>query len=342
MLYKLAQRALFTLDPERAHQLTMESLSLGHNLGATRWLAGCNTRLPVSTMGLEFPNPVGVAAGLDKNADYFEALGDLGFGFVEVGTVTPRPQPGNPRPRVFRLPSAQALINRLGFNNKGVEYLVERVRKHRFKGVLGINIGKNFDTPMDRAADDYLLCFEKVYPFADYVTVNISSPNTKNLRDLQTAKGLDSLLGQLAQQRKLLADAHGRRVPIAIKVAPDLEDAEVADMATVILRHDMDAVIATNTTISRAGVQELEHATEPGGLSGRPLKTRADTILQAFHRELAGKLALIGVGGISSGQDAVDKLTLGASLVQFYTGMIYRGPALLGECLAAIEHQQRP
>lgn len=342
MLYKLAQRALFTIDPERAHQLSMKSLRLGHNLGATRWLAGCNTRLPVSTMGLEFPNPVGVAAGLDKNADYFEALGDLGFGFVEVGTVTPRPQPGNPRPRVFRLPSAQALINRLGFNNKGVEYLVERVRKHRFKGVLGINIGKNFDTPMDRAAVDYLLCFEKVYPFADYVTVNISSPNTKNLRDLQTSSGLDSLLGQLAQQRKLLADAHGRRVPIAIKVAPDLEETAVADMATVILRHDMDAVIATNTTISRAGVQGLEHATEQGGLSGSPLKLQADAILQAFHRELAGKLTLIGVGGISSGQDAVDKLNLGASLVQFYTGMIYRGPALLGECLAAIEHQQQP
>jgi dihydroorotate dehydrogenase len=335
MLYQIAQKALFATDPERAHLLTLESLRLGHKLGATRWHCAASGR-PVLCMGLEFPNAVGVAAGLDKNADYFEALGDLGFGFVEVGTVTPRPQPGNPRPRVFRLPEAQALINRLGFNNKGVDYLVQRVRNHCFTGILGINIGKNADTPMAQAAADYVTCLEKVYPYADYITVNISSPNTRDLRSLQAVTALDDLLAQVEQRRSLLTVQHGRHVPIAVKVAPDLQPADIADIARIVTKNRMDAVIATNTTIDRDGVAGLAHANEAGGLSGRPLKSRANQVLQAFRQELPATVALVGVGGILCGQDAVDKLALGANLVQFYTGMIYRGPGLLNDCLKAI------
>lgn len=335
MLYDLARKVLFATDPETAHELTLESLRVGHQLGATRLL--CKSRQqPVSCMGLEFPNPVGVAPGLDKNGDYFEALGDLGFGFVEIGTVTPRPQPGNPKPRVFRLVQARAMINRLGFNNKGVDHLVRRVRNHNYKGILGINIGKNFDTAIERAVDDYLHCFEKVYPYADYVTVNISSPNTKNLRDLQGAAELDKLLGVLDRRRSELSDEHGRRVPLAVKVAPDLDDAEIPVMAEVFVRHRIDAVIATNTTISREGVEGMKYAEEAGGLSGAPLKHRADRVLAALRAELPDAVALIGVGGITCGQDAVDKLERGAQLVQFYTGMVYRGPELVSECLEAI------
>jgi dihydroorotate dehydrogenase len=335
MLYDLARKVLFATDPETAHELTLESLRLGHHLGATRLL--CKTRQqPVNCMGLDFPNPVGVAPGLDKNGDYFEALGDLGFGFVEIGTVTPRPQPGNPKPRVFRLTQAQAMINRLGFNNKGVDHLVRRVRRHRFKGVLGINIGKNFDTPIDRAADDYLHCFDKVYAYADYVTINISSPNTRNLRDLQGAAELDRLLGAMDRRRADLSDKQGRRVPLAVKVAPDLDDEQIPVIAEIVARHHLDAVIATNTTISRAGVEGLQHADEAGGLSGAPLKPRADRVLAAMRGALPANVALIGVGGITCGQDAVDKLDLGAQLVQFYTGMVYRGPELVSECLQAI------
>jgi dihydroorotate dehydrogenase len=280
---------------------------------------------------------VGVAPGLDKNGDYFEALGDLGFGFVEIGTVTPRPQPGNPKPRVFRLTKAQAMINRLGFNNKGVDHLVRKVRRHRFKGVLGINIGKNFDTPNENAADDYLHCLEKVYPYADYITVNISSPNTKNLRDLQGEDELDALLSALAERRASLADEYERCVPMALKVAPDLEDEAIPVLAGVVSHHRMDAVIATNTTIGREGVEGMKHADEAGGLSGRPLKEKADRTLGLLRDALPKEIAMIGVGGITRGQDAVDKLKLGAELVQFYTGMVYRGPELVGECLKAIE-----
>jgi len=335
MFYDLARKALFTIDPETAHELSLESLRLGHRLGATRLL--CRTRSqPVTCMGLEFPNPVGMAPGMDKNGDYFEALGDLGFGFVEIGTVTPRPQPGNPKPRVFRLTTAQAMINRLGFNNKGVDHLVRKVKNHQFKGILGINIGKNFDTPIENAADDYLHCLEKVYPYADYITVNISSPNTRNLRDLQGEDELDSLLASISERRSELADKHGRRVPLAVKVAPDLEDGAVAVIAEVVSRHRMDAVIATNTTITRGGVEGLKHAEETGGLSGAPLKQKSDQVLAAFRALLPEKIALIGVGGITRGEDAVDKLELGADLVQFYTGMVYRGPELVNECLQAI------
>lgn len=339
-MYRIARYALFATDPENAHALTMRSLQLAHQVGATQWL--CPQRdLPVQCMGLEFPNPLGVAAGLDKNADYFEALGDLGFGFVEVGTVTPLPQEGNPKPRVFRLPAAQALINRLGFNNKGVDYLVGKVRKHRFKGVLGINIGKNAATPIESAADDYVHCLEKVYPHAGYVTINVSSPNTKNLRDLQGLGHLDDLLERIAASRAALADRFGRRVPIAIKVAPDLDVTQIAGISDRVLHHGMDAVIATNTTIARPGVEGLEGATEIGGLSGMPLKPLADKVLAEFRRHLPSGTVLVGVGGISKGSDAADKLSLGANLVQFYTGMIYRGPSLVGECLTAIRDHRR-
>lgn len=335
MLYDLARKALFAVDPETAHELTLESLRLGHRLGATRLLCQARSQ-PVHCMGLEFPNPVGVAPGLDKNGDYFEALGDLGFGFVEIGTVTPRPQPGNPRPRVFRLPRAQAMINRLGFNSKGVDHLVRRVQRHRFTGILGINIGKNFDTPMDSAVDDYLHCLDKVYAYADYVTVNISSPNTENLRDLQGEVELDRLLAAVTARRGELADRDGRCVPLAVKVAPDLEDDQIRVLAEVVAHHRMDAVIATNTTTGREGVEGMRHADEAGGLSGAPLKSRADRVLAALRSALPPQVALIGVGGITRGQDAVDKLELGAELVQFYTGMVYRGPQLVAECLQAI------
>ena len=340
MLYELVRKVLFAADPEQAHDLALSSLRLAHSLGATRRLCG-QQGLPVRCMGLEFPNAVGLAAGLDKNADSFEALGDLGFGFIEVGTVTPRPQPGNPKPRIFRIPEAEALINRLGFNNKGVDHLVRQVRNHRFRGILGINLGKNFDTPVERAADDYVHCLEKIYPFADYVTINISSPNTKQLRELQAGNALDSLLSRLAQARERLSDQHGRRVPVALKVAPDLEPGMIDDIATAVTRHRLDAIIVSNTTVSRRGIDGLKHAEEQGGMSGMPLKPLANEVLGAFHQRLQGEVALIGVGGISCGQDAVEKLQLGASLVQMYTGLIYRGPSLVGECVsAAARHAQ--
>jgi dihydroorotate dehydrogenase len=316
----------------------MESLRMGHRLGATRIFCKARSQ-PVTCMGLEFPNPVGVAPGLDKNGDYFEALGSLGFGFVEIGTVTPRPQPGNPKPRVFRLTDAQAMINRLGFNNKGVDHLVRQVKSHSFKGVLGINIGKNFDTPNEKAVDDYLHCFEKVYPYADYITINISSPNTKNLRDLQGEAELDHLLGSINKKRAELAASLDRRVPIALKVAPDLEEDALPAIAQTVSRHELDAVIATNTTISRDEVKGMKHAEETGGLSGAPLKAKADAVLGALRSLLPDDIALIGVGGITCGQDAADKMDLGADLVQFYTGMVYRGPELLNECLQAIANR---
>jgi dihydroorotate dehydrogenase len=339
MFYELAKKALFASDPETAHYLGMESLRRAHQLGATRLV--CSHRdIPVQCMGLQFTNPVGIAPGLDKNADYFEALGALGFGFVEVGTVTPKPQDGNPKPRVFRLPEAQGLINRLGFNNKGVDYLVGQVRKRKYEGILGINIGKNASTPMDKAADDYLHCLDKVYPFADYITVNISSPNTRNLRDLQSADSLAHLLGLLTARRKALQKTHGRRVPLAVKIAPDLDQPGLAAVAESAARFGIDAVIASNTTIGRAGVEGLRHAGESGGLSGAPLKPLADQTLQSLHELLPGDIDLVGVGGICGGQDAVDKLEKGAKIVQFYTGMIYRGPGLLAECLQAIAQRK--
>ncbi len=337
-MYSLVRKALFIADPETAHGLALDSLRLGHGVGATRLLCKAEN-IPVSVMGLQFPNPVGMAAGMDKNGDYIDALGSLGFGFIEVGTVTPRPQAGNPKPRIFRIEKANAMINRLGFNNKGVDHLVRQVKKHRFSGILGINIGKNFDTPNDKAADDYLLCLEKVYPYADYITINISSPNTKGLRDLQDVKQLNNLLGLLNTKRHELADSLQKRVPLVVKVAPDLEDEQIPAMADVVVQNEFDGLIATNTTISREAVQGMRHADEQGGLSGAPVKDRSDQVLAAFHAALPAEVALIGTGGITSGADAAKKIQLGAKLVQFYTGFVYKGPDLIADCLKAIAAQ---
>ena len=339
MIYKLLRRALFTTPPELAHELALESLKLSHTVGASRLLGG-GAKLPVSCMGLEFDNPVGLAAGMDKNGDYIDALGSLGFGFLEIGTVTPKPQPGNPKPRVFRIPEAQAMINRLGFNNKGVDHLVRQAERRRYPGILGINIGKNKSTLGDQALQDYLYCLERVYPVADYVTVNISSPNTPGLRDLQSPAQLDQLLAALDQRRMELAEHHERRLPLAVKVAPDLKPLDISQMAEVIARHQFDAVICTNTTISRDGVESLSYAEEAGGLSGAPLQQRSNATLKRFRKALPEAIALIGVGGIMSGQDAVDKIKAGADLIQFYTGFVYHGPDLVKHSIRAIARHQ--
>ena len=287
-------------------------------------------------MGLDFPHPIGLAAGLDKNGECIRAWEALGFGFIEIGTVTPRAQPGNSKPRMFRLPLAQALINRLGFNNKGVDYLIEQVRRSGFKGVLGINIGKNADTPAERAIDDYLIGLRKVYPWASYVTVNISSPNTPGLRDLQYGAALEQLLATLQAERQRLCDIHDRYVPLAIKIAPDLADADLPMVGQALRQHGMDAVIATNTTFSRAGVEGMPHAGETGGLSGAPLRERSTAVVRRLADILAGEIPIIAVGGILSGADAAAKIEAGASLVQLYTGFIYRGPDLIREAVLAL------
>jgi dihydroorotate dehydrogenase len=339
MLYALARPFLFALDPERAHELTLGLADAPLRLGLLRVprVPGA----PVRAMGLDFPNAVGLAAGLDKNAEHVDALARLGFGFLEVGTVTPRPQPGNPRPRLFRLPAAQALINRMGFNSAGLDAFMDNLGRSRWRGVLGINIGKNADTPLERAADDYAACLERVYARASYVTVNVSSPNTRNLRDLQSAGSLDALLGRLATLRERLAERHGRRVPLALKVAPELDAAQVQAIADAVRRHRIEAVIATNTSTTREGVRGLPHAEEAGGLSGAPLRARATAALVAFAAALRGEADLIGVGGILRGADAADKLDAGASLVQLYTGLIYRGPDLVAECILACRKRSR-
>ena len=286
-------------------------------------------------MGLEFPNPVGLAAGLDKDAAHIDGLAKLGFGFIEVGTVTPRAQPGNPRPRLFRLKEKRAIINRFGFNNVGVDAFLGNVARARWRGILGINIGKNFDTPVERAADDYAFCLEKVYGAASYVAVNISSPNTRGLRDLQQERQLDELLERLSHARERLAHSYGRRVPLALKVAPDLDAGQIRSIADAVVGHGIDGLIATNTTISREGVEGLPHAEEAGGLSGAPVLRKSTDVLAAFRDQLAGKVALIGAGGILCGDDAKQKADAGADLVQLYTGLIYRGPALVRECVSA-------
>jgi dihydroorotate dehydrogenase len=286
-------------------------------------------------MGLDFPNRVGLAAGLDKNGEAIDALASWGFGFIEIGTVTPRPQSGNPQPRLFRLPQAQAVINRMGFNNHGVDALIDNVKAARYKGILGINIGKNFDTPIEQAASDYLACLDKVYAHASYVVVNISSPNTKNLRQLQGASELDALLGALKARQAELAQRHGKYVPLALKIAPDLDDAQITDIAVALRRHRIDAAIATNTTLSRVGVEALPHGNEPGGLSGAPLFEKSTEVTRRLAATLAGEVPIIAAGGITRGDKALAKLEAGASLVQIYSGLVYRGPALFTECAKA-------
>jgi dihydroorotate dehydrogenase len=327
---------LFALDAETAHHFTLGSLRRLDSLGLVPAAGAAPSSCARTVAGIAFPNPVGLAAGLDKNGDCIDALGRLGFGFIEIGTVTPRPQPGNPRPRMFRLPAARAVINRLGFNSEGVDHLVENVKRARYRGVLGINIGKNADTPIERAAEDYLACLRKVYPFATYVTVNISSPNTRNLRELQQDEALDALLGALKTEQVRLADTHGKRVPLAVKIAPDLDDAQIAVIAGLLRRHRVEAVIATNTTITRDGVEGMPHAAEAGGLSGTPVAGRSTRVVRELARALQGEIPVIGVGGITSGADARAKIAAGASLVQVYTGLVYRGPALVRECIEAL------
>ncbi|MDR2239960.1 MAG: quinone-dependent dihydroorotate dehydrogenase [Zoogloeaceae bacterium] len=334
MLYELARPLLFALDPETAHDLTLAGLRAARTL---RLPAACRppAAKPAQVMGLTFPNRVGLAAGLDKNGACIEGLAALGFGHIEIGTVTPRPQPGNPRPRLFRLPARRAIINRMGFNNDGADALAANVERAGYKGILGINIGKNADTPIERAADDYLACLRKVYAHASYVTVNISSPNTRNLRQLQDESELDRLLGDITRERDALAQQHGRRVPLALKIAPDLDEAQIQSIADALRRHRVDAAIVTNTTLSREGVERLPRADESGGLSGAPLFDKATGVLGALARRLGGEIPLIGVGGVMNGKDARAKLEAGAQLVQLYTGLIYRGPALVKEAVEA-------
>ena len=335
MLYSLARSALFRLDPEVAHDLTLKSLS-AMGAGAALLGAGADKGEARTVMGIEFPNPVGLAAGLDKNGEYIDALGALGFGFLEIGTVTPRPQPGNPKPRMFRLEEHEAIINRLGFNNHGVDKLLRNVERAAYRGVLGINIGKNADTPIERAADDYLACLEAVYDRASYVTVNISSPNTANLRDLQSSEKLDELLAALKARRDALAGRYGRAKPMLVKVAPDLEVGQVAAIAALAAKHAIDGLIATNTTLSREAVAGHRHERQAGGLSGKPLFAPSTRVLGQLSRALEGRIPLVGVGGIMSGADARAKIEAGASLVQVYTGFVYRGPALIGQARAAL------
>jgi dihydroorotate dehydrogenase len=336
-MYGLARGALFALDPERAHELTLETFARLPRL-ATAPFRGKVQDDPVDVWGLRFRNRVGLAAGLDKNGDCIEAWDRLGFGFVEVGTVTPRPQPGNPKPRMFRLPEHHAVINRLGFNNKGVDYLVERVRAARPKAVLGINIGKNADTPVERAVDDYEACLRKVHAHAGYVTVNISSPNTRNLRDLQHEDALRALLSRLRVVRAELAQKEGRRVPMLVKLAPDLADEALRRTGALARELGADGLIATNTTIQRPGVEGAAHAGESGGLSGAPLKPLALAALRSLRAELGPDYPLVGVGGILSGADAAERRQAGADLVQVYTGFIYRGPALIAESAKFLLH----
>ncbi|MEC4719517.1 quinone-dependent dihydroorotate dehydrogenase [Noviherbaspirillum sp. CPCC 100848] len=339
LLYALARPLLFSLDPEAAHNLTLPWLRRASGFGLTRIISRPQPD-PRTVMGITFPNPVGLAAGLDKDGAYIDGLASLGFGSIEVGTVTPRPQPGNPLPRMFRLPQANAIINRMGFNNGGVDAFVANVQASRFfqnkEGILGLNIGKNADTPIERAADDYLHCLEKVYPYASYVTVNISSPNTKNLRQLQGGSELDSLLSALKDAQQRLADRHKRYVPIALKIAPDIDTEQVKTIAATLLQHRMDAVIATNTTITRDAVKGLAHAEETGGLSGAPVFELSNSVIRALKSELGDGLPIIGVGGILSADNARAKIDAGASLVQLYTGLIYCGPTLIRECAAAL------
>ena len=331
-MYQLLRDALFLLPAETSHHLSLNTLKVAQKaglLGECRPLTGA----PVDVMGIKFPNKVGLAAGLDKNGDYINAMAALGFGFIEIGTVTPRPQPGNPRPRMFRLPEVQGIINRMGFNNGGLGHLLQQVERTQYRGVLGINIGKNFDTPVEHAVADYLTCLHQVYEYADYITINISSPNTPGLRTLQYGEELESLLKLLKRGQYQLAEEQKRYVPLAVKVAPDLNAEEIAAMAEVFLANKIDGLIATNTTLDKDPVQDFKHGREQGGLSGQPLTHRSTEVIRQFYQHLGDEIPIIGVGGIMSADDAQVKMNAGAKLVQLYSGFIYRGPALIRECV---------
>jgi len=328
-IYSLAKPFLFQVDPEVAHDITIKCLKTAERLGALKLYPAPPACRPRQVMGITFPNPVGLAAGLDKNGAVINGMAAMGFGFIEVGTVTPRPQSGNPKPRLFRIREAQGIVNRFGFNNLGVDNLIENVKAAKFKGVLGINIGKNFDTPIENAVDDYLMCMKKVYAYATYIAVNISSPNTKNLRALQEKEALSNLLATLKLEQTKLANQHGKYVPVALKIAPDLEQEQVNEIADLLMQHKIDGVIATNTTLARHMVQGMEHAEEAGGLSGAPVREKSTLVIQQLSQRLQGAVPIIGVGGILCGADAVEKIAAGADLVQLYSGLIYKGPALV-------------
>ena len=325
-MYALLRSFLFRLTPEAAHKFSLIMLGIVGRLGLLR---SCRVHLPTEVMGLTFSNPIGLAAGFDKNGDYLDALGRCGFGFIEVGTVTPKAQPGNPRPRIFRLPAAQALINRMGFNNKGVDYLVDRLRDARYKGIVGVSIGKGFDTPIDLAGHDYVFCLTRVYPYASYVAINLSSPNTPALRDLQGQEHLGYLLEQLKTERMRMVEKTNRYVPLVLKVSPDLDESTLCAMAQICLEHGIDGIIATNTTTERLGVQGMPHAEETGGLSGKPLAAAATKAVRILSKAVDGKIPIIGAGGIMSARDALEKREAGAQLLQIYSGFIYHGPSLL-------------
>ena len=328
-MYSIIKPLLFQFDAEFAHDITLKSLKWGEKSGALGLYPKGPSCAPREVMGLTFTNPVGLAAGLDKNGAVIDGLAALGFGFIEVGTVTPRPQSGNAKPRLFRVKEAEGIINRFGFNNLGVDNLVENVKTTKYRGILGINIGKNFDTPNERAVDDYLICMQSVYAYASYITVNISSPNTKNLRDLQQTEVLCRLLACLKLEQAKLAQQHGKYVPITLKIAPDLDEIQVIEIADLLMQHQIDGVVATNTTLAREMVKGVKNSTETGGLSGAPVRNQSTIIIQQLSKQLQGALPIIGVGGILSGADAVEKIAAGASLVQVYSGLIYKGPALV-------------
>ncbi len=335
MLYGFVRRLLFSLPPERAHTLTLKAVNYWHRVGFS--LGEANRFIkPVKCMGLEFTNPIGLAAGLDKNGDYLDALASLGFGFIEIGTVTPQPQPGNDSPRLFRIPQAHAIINRMGFNNKGVDHLVTQVQRSKYQGVLGINVGKNVNTPIEQAVDDYLICLRKVYSLASYITINISSPNTKNLRQLQNGEELGIFLQKLKQAQVRLDNQYHRYVPLVVKIAPDLSTDDIAEMAHLFIRYEIDGVIATNTTISREQVEHYPNGNQAGGLSGSPLTKKSTAVVSTLQQVLGDKIPIIASGGVMNGHDVKEKYQAGASLVQLYSGLIYAGPRLVSEAVQAV------
>jgi dihydroorotate dehydrogenase len=336
VLYAALRPLLFRLDAERAHDWTFALFDAAERLGLTRLSTPNLPPAPIQVMGLPFANPVGLAAGLDKNGEHIDALATLGFGFIEVGTVTPRPQPGNVRPRLFRIPQVQALVNRMGFNNLGLDRLVHNVGCIRYRGILGINIGKNADTPIERAAADYVACMRKAYPLASYLAVNISSPNTKDLRRLQQSNELGQLLAILKTEQQALTRTHGRYVPLTVKIAPDLADEEIETIGHLLVEHGVDGVIATNTTISRRGVEGLPQSEQAGGMSGGPLRERSTAVVRRLYATLGERVPIIGVGGILCAEDALEKIAAGAKLIQLYSGLVYAGPGLVGACVRAI------